>query len=99
MPRPPAKLPIKSNAAFELYQGQCVVLDGLVVEMSFLLYPYYASSLEGKRFREIGETAYLALFKRPVTMSGKSTSKYFRPATSRLRSLDLAEREVLAIGE
>ncbi len=53
-------VPIKSNSAFELYQGQCVVPDGLVVDMSFMLHPYHASSQEGKRYREIGETGYLA---------------------------------------
>lgn len=51
--------PIKSNAAFELYQGQCVLPDGLVTEMSFPLHPYRSESEEGRRYREIGESAYL----------------------------------------
>ncbi len=62
-------VPIKSNSAFELYQGQCVVPDGLVVDISFMLHPYHASSQEGKRYREIGETAYLAEKKNAIRQS------------------------------
>ena len=51
--------PIKSNAAFELYQAQCVLPDGLLTERAYPLHPYHAQSDEGERYREIGEVAYL----------------------------------------
>ena len=52
--------PIKSNASFEQFQGQLVLPDGLVVEESYRLHPYGPKSVEGKRYREIGETEYLS---------------------------------------
>lgn len=77
-------VPIKSNSAFELYQGQCVVPDGLVVDMSFMLHPYHASSQEGKRYREIGETAYLTE-KQPVARKSvqENPREYFRRVGNR----------------
>jgi hypothetical protein len=51
--------PIKSNTAYELYQSQVVLPDGLMSEKAFSLHPYHANSAESKRYRELGETAYL----------------------------------------
>jgi hypothetical protein len=52
-------MPIKSNSAFELYQSQVVLPDGLIFEEVFRLHPASANSEEGQRYREIGEIAYL----------------------------------------
>lgn len=53
-------VPIKSNASFEIYQSQRVLVDGLVSEYSYPRHPYHSRSKEGKRYREVGERAYLA---------------------------------------
>lgn len=51
--------PIKSNLAYELYQSQVLLPDGLMSENVFKLHPYEESSIESQRYLELGEAAYL----------------------------------------
>ena len=78
-------MPIKSNASFELYQSQFVLENGLVNQVSYPLHPYHSRTVEGRRYREIGERAYLAekktqawdsISKEPIVFCEKVASRF-----------------------
>jgi hypothetical protein len=50
---------IKSNAAYELFQSQCLQPDGLIQRTTFLRHPGRAGTREGGAYRSLGEVAYL----------------------------------------
>jgi hypothetical protein len=53
-------IPVKSNAAYELYQAQCLQPDGLLQLDAMRLHPSSKDSpRERREFQELGETAYL----------------------------------------
>jgi hypothetical protein len=53
-------IPVKSNAAYELYQAQCLQPDGLLQLDAMRLHPSSKESpRERREFQELGETAYL----------------------------------------
>lgn len=52
-------IPVKSNAAYELYQSQCLQPDGLIQRLTFLRHPGRPKTREGREYRALGEAAYL----------------------------------------
>jgi hypothetical protein len=52
-------IPVKSNAAYELYQSQCLQADGLIHRRTFGRHPGHPDSREGKEYDRLGESAYL----------------------------------------
>jgi hypothetical protein len=52
-------IPIKSNLFYELYQSQCVTLDGLVRNKTLVNSHPYHTGLERDQYRELGEKVYL----------------------------------------
>ncbi len=52
-------VPVKSNLAYELYQSQCLQLDGLLQRTTLGSHPNVATSPEHREYRQLGETAYL----------------------------------------
>lgn len=52
-------IPIKSNAAYELYQSQCLQKDGLIQRTTFDRHPYGKSNRERQEYQLLGEMAYL----------------------------------------
>jgi hypothetical protein len=52
-------IPIKSNAAYELYQSQCVTPDGLLRPSAFAVHPYKSNGLERSEYARLGEMAFL----------------------------------------
>ena len=55
-------IPSKSNLAFELYQSQVLQKNGLLLK--FVKHPFgVTNSDEGRKYKELGETAYLDLKK------------------------------------
>ncbi len=52
-------VPVKSNAAFELYQSQCLQPDGLVQLQTFATHPYASPGWERNEYKEKGEMAFL----------------------------------------
>jgi hypothetical protein len=52
-------IPVKSNLAYELYQSQCLVPDGVLQGAGFARHPYCAVNPEGREFVSLGETAFL----------------------------------------
>jgi hypothetical protein len=53
-------IPVKSNAAYELYQSQCLTPDGLIRSATFATHPNNASSgRERREYGELGEMAFL----------------------------------------
>lgn len=53
-------IPVKSNLAYELYQSQCLQPDGLMQTSHLDLHPFSPNNTEGREFRQLGETAFLA---------------------------------------
>ena len=77
--------PIKSNAGFERYQGQLVLPDGLIVESSYFVHPYWPESEQGKLYRQMGETNYIRAKQKQVNESIKSNPReYVRKSWIRL---------------
>ena len=52
-------LPVKSNAAYELYQAQCLVPDGVLGGNVFASHPWGSNNEERWRYRQLGEIAFL----------------------------------------
>ncbi len=53
-------IPSKANLAFEVYQSQVLQPNGLLLK--FIKHPYGVNnSVEGRKYKELGETAYLDL--------------------------------------
>ncbi len=52
-------IPVKSNAAFELYQSQCLQPDGILQPSSFLDHPFSSTNTEGGEYRTLGEIRFL----------------------------------------
>ena len=52
-------IPIKSNAAYELYQSQCVTPDGLLRPSAFAVHPYRSNGLERSEYARLGEMVFL----------------------------------------
>jgi hypothetical protein len=52
-------IPIKSNAAYELYQSQCLQDDGLVHGRTFRTHPYATDGPERREYASMGETRFL----------------------------------------
>jgi hypothetical protein len=52
-------IPVKANLAFELYQSQCLLPDGLLQTTAWSTHPSNAGSLERHEYTTLGETAYL----------------------------------------
>jgi hypothetical protein len=54
-------IPIKSNLAYELYQSQCLLADGILQGHTFARHPYQGVNPEGKEYARLGEMAFLDL--------------------------------------
>jgi hypothetical protein len=52
-------IPVKSNAAYELYQSQCLTPDGLLQPAAFGVHPYGRAGKERRLYKELGEIDYL----------------------------------------
>jgi hypothetical protein len=52
-------VPVKSNAAYEAYQSQCLQSDGLLQGKTFRSHPYAFGGRERQEYRELGESAFL----------------------------------------
>ena len=52
-------IPIKSNAAYELYQSQCLQDDGLVQAQTFGTHPYANDGPERQEYAAVGEMKFL----------------------------------------
>jgi hypothetical protein len=52
-------IPVKSNAAYELYQSQCLQPDGLIQRRTFAQHPLQGGSREGRQYDTLGEMAFL----------------------------------------
>lgn len=52
-------VPVKSNAAYELYQSQCLQPDGLLHRTTFRTHPYASPGRERQQYRALGEMAFL----------------------------------------
>ena len=53
-------IPVKSNAAYELYQSQCLTPDGLIRDATFATHPNNASGTKERlEYQELGEMAFL----------------------------------------
>ena len=77
--------PIKSNAFFELYQSQLVLPHGLISEKFFVLHPYYPESVEGIRYRRVGEVQYLKEKKAQALQSiAEEPLQYLKKTSNRL---------------
>jgi hypothetical protein len=63
-------IPVKSNAAYELYQSQCLQPDGLLQAKTFQTHPYSWANRARRDYQQLGEMAFLdqkkALFWRAV---------------------------------
>jgi hypothetical protein len=54
-----AFVPVKSNAAYELYQSQCLQPTGLLHRTTFSTHPGGGTTREGREYRRLGEIAFL----------------------------------------
>jgi hypothetical protein len=52
-------VPIKSNAAYEFYQSQCLQADGLLQRSTFQLHPHMVANRERSVYKELGEMAFM----------------------------------------
>jgi hypothetical protein len=52
-------IPVKSNAAYELYQSQCLTRDGLIRFGTWAEHPYHGGNREFQEYKELGEIAFL----------------------------------------
>src|SRR5205807_7814520 len=52
-------IPVKSNAAYELYQSQCLQPDGLIQNKTFPSHPHMAPGRERQQYKDLGEMAFL----------------------------------------
>ncbi|HTU23035.1 MAG TPA: DUF1559 domain-containing protein [Gemmataceae bacterium] len=52
-------IPVKSNAAYELYQSQCLQKDGLLHHTTFASHPFASGGRERREYRALGEIAFL----------------------------------------
>jgi len=52
-------IPVKSNAAYELYQSQCLQPDGLIQNSTFGSHPYVSAGKERQEYKRMGEIAFL----------------------------------------
>jgi hypothetical protein len=52
-------IPVKSNAAYELYQTQCLQPDGLLQARAFSTHPYSNAGPERQEYKRVGEMAFL----------------------------------------
>ncbi len=52
-------IPVKSNAAYELYQSQCLQPTGLLHGTTFASHPYGSGTRERREYRTLGEMAFL----------------------------------------
>jgi hypothetical protein len=52
-------IPVKSNAAYELYQSQCLTPDGLLLPRAFGQHPYVSAGRERQEYKKVGEIEFL----------------------------------------
>ncbi|HEY1376223.1 MAG TPA: DUF1583 domain-containing protein, partial [Gemmataceae bacterium] len=52
-------IPVKSNAAYELYQSQCLQPDGLIQRSTFNSHPYGSAGRERQEYKALGEMAFV----------------------------------------
>ncbi len=52
-------VPVKSNAAYELYQSQCLQPDGLLQGSTFGSHPWVSAGRERQEYKRLGEMAFL----------------------------------------
>jgi hypothetical protein len=52
-------VPVKSNAAYELYQSQCLQKGGLIHNSTFTHHPCGSATRERQEYTQLGEIAYL----------------------------------------
>ena len=52
-------IPVKSNLAYELYQSQCVIPDGLLSPEAWVVHPYGNAGRERQEYKKLGEMAFL----------------------------------------
>ncbi len=52
-------IPVKSNAAYELYQSQCLQRDGLIHHTTFATHPNSSAGRERREYKALGEIAFL----------------------------------------
>lgn len=52
-------IPVKSNAAYELYQSQVLTPDGLLLPRAFGQHPYVTAGRERQEYKKLGEIEFL----------------------------------------
>ncbi len=52
-------IPVKSNAAYELWQSQCVTPDGLLQPSAFAIHPYSSAGKQRQEYKALGEIEFL----------------------------------------
>jgi hypothetical protein len=52
-------IPVKSNAAYELWQSQCATPDGLLQTRVFAIHPFSSAGRERQQYKALGEMAFL----------------------------------------
>jgi prepilin-type N-terminal cleavage/methylation domain-containing protein len=52
-------IPVKSNLAYELYQSQCLQVDGMIQGSTFRNHPYAAANQERLEYQTVGEIAFI----------------------------------------
>jgi hypothetical protein len=52
-------VPVKSNAAYELYQSQCLQKEGLIHSSTFTHHPCGSATRERQEYTQLGEMAFL----------------------------------------
>jgi hypothetical protein len=65
-------IPVKSNAAYELYQSQCLQEDGLLQAKVFGQHPWVSSGRERQEYKRLGEMAFLDQKREIFTKSVKA---------------------------
>lgn len=52
-------IPVKSNLVYELYQSQCQQPGGVLKNDIFSYHPYASNNAERRKYKQLGETAFL----------------------------------------
>jgi hypothetical protein len=68
-------IPVKSNAAYELYQSQCLQKDGLLQD--FHGHPYAHNGMERLQYKQLGEMAFLDVKREKFWTSVKADPEDF----------------------
>ncbi|TWT76179.1 hypothetical protein CA13_66700 [Planctomycetes bacterium CA13] len=79
--------PVKSNSSYELWQALQVTNAGLLTTEIFAMHPLNPSSTEHLRYRDLGETAYLAdKGDQAIALLRESPLKWLRQVVHRIHA-------------